>query len=190
MHRTRTARTCGPRAYNVFSAGSHSTQFNAITTKSNPMTHLSNSGRKTLLNAVGAFAVAAIIAGGAAAAAPPVDESELSALGFKVLVATTTAQSDWVKRLAPGQIRAMQRNGKKFFIFPDAARNQIYIGGPKEYDAYKQAHPDSKLAGQDGAKQASEYRAKQDAVMKKANAHDLSDPYYWVNTATWADLGW
>jgi len=26
--------------------------------------------------------------------------------------------------------------------------------------------------------------------MKKSTARDLSDPYYWTNTATWADLGW
>ena len=55
-----------------------------------------------------------------------------------------------------------------------------------------QSHPNSKLAGQDGAKQASQYRAKQDTAMKKATERDLSDPYYWTNTATWTwtDLGW
>ena len=137
-----------------------------------------------------ALALSVIVTGGAAAATPHIDESELLALGFKVLVATTTAQQEWVQRLAPGQIRAMQRTGKKYFIYPDAPKSQIYVGGPKEYEAYRQLHPESKLAGQDGAKAASEYRSKQDAVMKKANAHDLSDPYYWTNTATWADLGW
>ena len=137
-----------------------------------------------------ALALSAIVAGGAAAATPQVDASELLALGFKVLVATTPVQQDWVKRLAPGQIRAMQRTGKKFFIYPDAPRNQIYVGGPKEYEAYRQLHPETKLAGQDAAKEAREYRSKQDAAMKKANAHDVSDPYYWANTATWADLGW
>jgi hypothetical protein len=149
-----------------------------------------NSRRANLLNVLVALAVSAFVAGGAAAATPPIDESELLSLGFKVLVATTTAQQDWVKRMARGQIRAMQRTGKKYFIYPDAPRNQIYVGGPKEYEAYQQLHPDSKLAGQDGAKQASDYRAKQDTAMKKASARDLSDPYYWTNTATWADLGW
>ncbi len=141
------------------------------------------------------FAISVIVAGGAGAAAPPpVDESELLGIGFKVLVAQTPAQSDWVKRLAPGQIRAMQRTGKKYFIYPDAARNQVYVGGPKEYDAYLELHPTSKLAGADGAKQARDYRSKQDAAMKKSTARDLSDPYYWMNTATWtpvwSDLGW
>ncbi len=154
------------------------------------MNQFLNSRRANSLIVLLALTVSALIAGGAAAATPTEVEKELLGLGFKVLVATTPAQQDWVKRMAPGKIRAMQRTGKKYFIYPDAPRNQVYVGGPKEYDAYKQLHPDSKLAGQDGAKQASEYRAKQDTAMQKATARDLSDPYYWTNTATWADLGW
>ncbi len=156
------------------------------------MNHFMKIRRVILRTVPAALALSVMVAGaaGAAVPAPPVDETELLGLGFKVLVATTTAQQDWVRRMAPGQIRAMQRTGKKYFIYPDAARNQVYVGGPKEYEAYRQLHPQSKLAGQDGAKIASEYRAKQDATMKKASARDLSDPYYWTNTATWADLGW
>jgi hypothetical protein len=153
--------------------------------------------RRVILRTLAAgFVVSVMVAGaaGAAAPAPPVDEAELLGLGFKVLVATTTAQQDWVRRMAPGQIRAMQRTGKKYFLYPDASRNQVYVGGPKEYDAYRQLYPQSKLAGQAGAKTASEYRAKQDAAMKKSTARDVSDPYYWTNTAvwipTWGDLGW
>jgi hypothetical protein len=127
------------------------------------------------------------IAGGAAAAPPSVDESQLLALGFKVLVATTPAQQEWVRRLPPGQIRPMQRTGKKFFIYPDASRNQIYVGGPKEYEAYHQLHPESQLATREAAKKGSAYRLKQDEVMQKATARDLSDPFL---GASWFDLGW
>jgi hypothetical protein len=155
------------------------------------MNQLSNFLRGSLL--VLLTALTASVAGtahAAAAATPRVDEKELLSLGFKVLVATTPAQTDWVKRLAPGKIRAMQRTGKKFFIYPDAANNQVYVGGPKEYDAYKQLHPDDQLAGAGSAKAAADYRSKQDLAMKKSTERDLSNPYYWVNTATWADLGW
>jgi len=155
------------------------------------MNQLLKSRRANALIVVMAFAASVLgTANAAVKATPPVDANELSSLGFKVLVATTPAQMDWVKRLAPGQIRAMQRTGKKFFIYPDAKNNQIYVGGPKEYDAYKELHPDSQLAGAGGAKQAADYRSKQDAAMKKSTVRDLSNPYYWVNTATWADLGW
>lgn len=137
-----------------------------------------------------ALALAALIADNAVAATPTQTENELLGLGFKVLVATTPAQKDWVKRMAPGQIRAVQRTGKKYFIYPDAAANQIYVGGPSQYNAYRQRHPDSKLAGQGSAQQASAYRAKQDATMQKATTRDVSNPYYGAFTASWADLGW
>jgi hypothetical protein len=141
-----------------------------------------------VLKVLGALALMMFVAGALAATKPPqIDESELLALGFKVLVPTTKAQEDWVKRLAPGQIRAMQRTGKKFYIVPDASKKQIYVGGPNEYAAYREAHPDSKLFGQEGAKQASAYRAKQDVAMQKATARDYSDPFLGVS---WYDLGY
>lgn len=133
-----------------------------------------------------ALAVSVLIPRGAVAAMPSVDTSELLSSGFKVLVAKTPAQEDWVKRLPPGQIRPMQRTGKKYFIFPDAPGKQIYIGGPKEYEAYHQLHPESQLAALEAAKQGSAYRLKQDDVMKKATARDLSDPFL---GADWVDLG-
>jgi hypothetical protein len=151
------------------------------------MKRLWNSRRAQWINAMAALALSVFVAHGAGAAAPPIDEGELTSAGFKVLVATTSAQKDWVKRMAPGQIRAMQRNGKKFFLYPDASRDQVYVGGPNEYEAYRQLHPETKLAGQDSAKKAAQYRAKQDDAMKKATARDLSDPYYGLS---WPDLGW
>lgn len=128
-----------------------------------------------------------LLVGGAAAAPPRIDESELLASGFKVLVATTSAQQEWVQRLPPGQIRPMQRTGKKFFIYPDASRKQVYVGGPKEYDAYRQLHPESKLATREAAKKGDAYRLKQDDSMRKATARDLTDPFLGVD---WFDLGW
>ncbi len=141
-----------------------------------------------LLTVLRALAVTVFVAGGAAAAAAPIEERQLLDLGFKVLVATTKVQQEWVRGLPPGKIRPMQRTGKKFYIYPDASRNQIYVGGPKEYEAYVQLHPENRATGaQEAAKEASAYRLKQDDVMRKATAHDLSDPFL---GASWADLGW
>jgi hypothetical protein len=81
----------------------------------------------------------------------------------------------------------MQRTGKKFYIGPDASGKQIYIGGPREYEAYMQLHPDTRLYGQDAAKNASAYRSKQNEKMQKATARDASNPFL---GATWSDLGW
>ena len=125
----------------------------------------------------GFIAAMVVVAGGAAAAAPPIDERQLLDAGFKVLVATNKVQEDWVRGLPAGKIRAMQRTGKKYFIYPDASRNQIYVGGPKEYEAYVQLHPEHRVASaQQAAKDASAYRSKQDAVMRSATARDCRTP--------------
>jgi len=151
------------------------------------MKRLVHSHRAKLLEVLWAVAATVFVASGAAAATPRIDESQLLELGFKVLAATTKAQQDWVRSLPPGQIRPMQRTGKKFYIYPDAPRNQIYVGGPKEYEAYVQLHPESKPGTQDAANKARVYRGKQDAAMREATGRDLSDPFL---GASWADLGW
>lgn len=146
-----------------------------------------NSRRVNLLRVLGVLLVW-VFAAGAAAAPPRIDDSELSAAGFKVLVATTKVQEEWVRKLPPGKIRAMQRTGKKFFIYPDASRNQVYVGGPKEYEAFVQLHPENRVAdAQTAEKAASAYRMKQADAMQKASARDLSNPLLGVS---WADLGW
>jgi hypothetical protein len=147
----------------------------------------SNSRYASRLPLLGVFAVSLFVAGAATAAkAPPrIDENDLVKAGFKVLVPETKAQADWVQRLAPGEIRPMQRTGKKLFICPDASRKQIYVGGSEEYEAYKQLHPDAKLYGQDAANAGNAYRSKQNEKMQKATARDASNPFW-----GWNDLGW
>jgi len=145
-----------------------------------------------LLLVLRALAVTLLVAGGAAAApkAPvaPIDEKQLLDAGFKTLVATTKVQEEWVRKLPPGKIRPMQRTGKKYFIYPDAPRNQIYVGGPREYETYVQLHPEHRVANaQEAERAASAYRMKQADAMEKASARDLSNPFLGV---TWADLGW
>ena len=137
------------------------------------------------LRVLTALALSLSMAGAAFAATPRVDEAQLLKLGFKVLVATTTVQEKWVKGLAPGQIRPMQRNGKKFYIYPDPSRNQIYVGGPHEYERYRQLHPQTQKSASEADTRA--YRLKQDEVMRNATARDLSNPFL---GASWADLGW
>ncbi|MFO1313603.1 MAG: hypothetical protein U1F41_16235 [Burkholderiales bacterium] len=136
--------------------------------------------------ALGVLVTAVVLATSATAASPGVNASELTSLGFKPLVATTKVQKDWVRRLPSGKMRAMQRTGKKYFIYPDAANLQVYVGGPAEYEAYRKLHPEQRSA-QDVANKESAYRGKQAATMAAATAHDLSDPFLGV---TWADLGW
>jgi len=123
----------------------------------------------------------------AAKAAPSVDPNELSTVGFKVLVATTPVQQEWLKSLPAGIIRKMQRNGRKYFIYPDAAKSQVYVGGPKEYDAYRKLHPEDTQAANKAASTERAARLKQEDAMRSATARDASDPYLGYS---WADFGY
>jgi hypothetical protein len=76
-------------------------------------------------------------------------ETFLTAAGFKVVAATTPQQEQRLKSLPPGKISTVQRNGKTYYVFPDAAHNRIYLGTPNEYQNYQQILADSKIAAQD-----------------------------------------
>jgi len=147
------------------------------------------SHRGDLPRFLGALLVAALLSFGCASAPPAVpDESQLLAAGFKVVVATTVQQQEHLQTLPPGKITEWQRNGVHYFVFPDAARKQIYVGTPKEYAAYRRVQPGGgpTLDQQQAADQAS--YAKQDAAMQMYTNRDLADPYYFWDS--FDGLGW
>ena len=131
-----------------------------------------------------ALLLSALMVGCASTPPPPAppDESALSAAGFKVVVAKTPQQQEHLRTLTPGQLTAMERNGTPFFVYPDVAKNQIYVGTQKEYQAYRRLRPDAGPTPQDkvNAQHAADMASylKQDAAMQKETARDLSDPYY------------
>ncbi len=72
-------------------------------------------------------------------------ESMLAASGFKTITPKTAAQKQKLQNLPPGKVTMMQKKGKTYYVFPDPAHNQAYVGGPKEYYAYQQLRADNKL---------------------------------------------
>jgi hypothetical protein len=73
-------------------------------------------------------------------------ENMLVAAGFKVVTPKTAEQSAKLKKLTPGTVAQINKAGKTYYIFPDAAHNQAYVGGPKQYQAYQQLRLQNKLA--------------------------------------------
>ena len=73
-------------------------------------------------------------------------ESMLVASGFKVITPKTTAQKQKLQNLTPDKVTMIQKAGKTYYIFPDPAHNQAYVGGPTEYRAYQALRADNKLA--------------------------------------------
>ena len=88
-------------------------------------------------------------------------ESMLVASGFKVITPKTAVQQQKLQALPPGKVAMIQKRGKTYYIFPDAAHNQAYVGGPKEYQAYQQLRAQRQLA-QENLQTAEMY---QDAAM-------------------------
>ena len=73
-------------------------------------------------------------------------ESMLVASGFKVITPKTPAQQQKLQNLPPGEVTMIQKGGKTYYIFPDPAHNQAYVGRPREYQTYLQMRTDKKLA--------------------------------------------
>jgi hypothetical protein len=73
-------------------------------------------------------------------------ENLLIAAGFKVIIPKTAVQQQKLKALPPDKVTLVQKSGKIYYVFPDAANNQAYVGGPTEYQAYKQLRLVNKLS--------------------------------------------
>ena len=76
-------------------------------------------------------------------------ESMLVASGFKVIIPKTAAHQQKLQNLPSGKVTMIQKRGKTYYIFPDPAQNQAYVGGPKEYQAYQQLRAENKLSKED-----------------------------------------
>ena len=73
----------------------------------------------------------------------------LVASGFKVITPKTAVQKQKLQNLPVGQVTMMKKGKKTYYIFPDPAHNQAYVGGPREYQAYQQLRADKKLSRED-----------------------------------------
>ena len=76
-------------------------------------------------------------------------ESLLSQSGFKVITVTTPKQQQAVSGLAQGRCSAVKYNGKLYYVYPTGAKDRIYVGRQKQFNAYKRA-----LAAQQASQQA------------------------------------
>ena len=132
-----------------------------------------------------ALLITALCAGcGSAPPAPAApDKDKLVAAGFKVVDAKTQLQQERLAVLPQDRISEWQRTGKTFFVYPDLAKKQLYLGTQKEYDTYRVLSPGggaTSLAQQHAADMAA-YN-KQDARMGINTSNDLTDPWsLWDN---------
>ena len=101
----------------------------------------------TRFSLIGTFALLAL-AVGCTTTQTRNKENLLVAAGFKVIVPHTAAQQQKLQALPPDHVTLVQKAGKTYYVFPDAANNQAYVGGPTQYQAYKQLRLANKLANE------------------------------------------
>ncbi len=99
----------------------------------------------TGLSPIGAFAIL-LLALGCSSMQTQNKENLLIAAGFKVITPHTAAQQQKLQALPPDHTTLVQKDGKTYYVFPDAANNQAYVGGPKQYQAYRQLRLANKSA--------------------------------------------
>jgi len=66
-------------------------------------------------------------------------ENLLVQAGFKAKSVTTPKQQQRVSQLAVDRVSAVKYQGKLYYVFPTAKKDQILVGKQAQYDAYKQA---------------------------------------------------
>jgi hypothetical protein len=97
---------------------------------------------------LGLFLVGTLLALAAGCATPrPSQETRdiLLSSGFHVVKAATPAQQAHLKTLPPGKIVVAHRDGKTWYVYPDAARGQIYVGNQAQFQSARQAMQDAKM---------------------------------------------
>jgi len=91
----------------------------------------------TRFNLIGAVALLTL-AVGCSSMQTQNKENLLIAAGFQVIAPKTAAQQQLLNSLPADKVTPIRYAGKRYYVFPDAAHNQAYVGRPTEYQCYRQ----------------------------------------------------
>lgn len=99
--------------------------------------------KSVVLFAAVALTLAAVVMGCASTASKEAAktqrmESRLTQCGFKAVPASTPQQTQQLQLLPAGKLSVVLRNGKHYYVFPDVARNMLYVGRTPQFLAYQQ----------------------------------------------------
>ena len=99
--------------------------------------------KTTVFLAVSVLALAVLAIG---CASPKQTENMLSAAGFKVMPATTPEQKAHLATLPANKVTMVVREGKTYFVFPDAKQQVVYVGQQAQYDQYQKLRLQKQMA--------------------------------------------
>ena len=100
------------------------------------------------------------------------------AAGFKTITPTKPSQIARLKSLPADKVPRVTHKGKTYYILPDVANNVAYVGGPSQYQQYKQLRLAKKLSNE---------RLEAAALNQAAAADDWGA---WGSWGEWPQMGW
>ena len=93
---------------------------------------------QTILKSLSVLAVTGMVIGCVSSSALKSREDLAIAADFKVITPIKPDQIVIFKKLPPSQMTKIIFEGKTFYVLKDEARNQAYVGGPKQFQVYQQ----------------------------------------------------
>jgi hypothetical protein len=73
-------------------------------------------------------------------------QNAAAAAGFKIMTPQTPDQAAILPTLPADKVTQVNYHGKTYFVLPDVKNNQAYVGGPKEYQAYRQLRAQQQIS--------------------------------------------
>lgn len=73
-------------------------------------------------------------------------ENMLTAAGFKEVPADTPARQAHLQSLPSDKITPVQRNGTRYYVFPDPKQNVLYVGQDQQYQQYQNLRLQKQMA--------------------------------------------
>lgn len=92
----------------------------------------------TIVKSLSVLAFAGMVIGCVSSSTLKSNEDLAIAADFKVITPVKPEQIVIFKKLPASQMTKITFNGKPYYVLKDAARNQAYVGGPKQYQVYQQ----------------------------------------------------
>jgi len=114
----------------------------------------------------------AVLAAGCASNNTLLDrENAAMGAGFKIIKPTKPEQVALLQNLPPDKVTPITYGGKPYYILPDLANQRAFVGGPKQYQFYKQ------------------FRQKQQKNYQNFEATPSYTEVIEVNSMNWGDWG-
>jgi hypothetical protein len=110
-------------------------------------------------------------------------EAVLQRCGFKAVPVRTPQQQQQMGTLTPDKISVVQRKGTRYYVFPDPARQMLYVGRDDQYLLYQ-----NYLSNQAENAQYDAISKADPSVAKYNNEAEVLSGN--VNFAGWDDSSW